>query len=58
VDKVAKVQNWISNAMHSMIMNEIYESYSQSGEGAGLGLLLAGKSRDWDLRPGVRRRLV
>jgi len=58
VDKVAKVQNWISNAMHSMIMNEIYESYSQSGEGTGLGLLLAGKSRDWDLRPGVRRRLV
>jgi NurA domain len=58
VDKVAKVQNWVSNAMYSMILNEIYESYSQDKQNAGLGLLLAGKGRDWDLRPGVRRRVV
>jgi hypothetical protein len=58
VDKVAKIQNWMSNAVYSIILNEIYEPYTKEGPPGDLGLLLSGKSRDWDLRPGVRKSIV
>lgn len=60
VDKLAKVPNWITNALMAMITQEIYEGIGTDPlrRTEEYSYLLAGKSRDWDLRPGVRRRLV
>ncbi len=61
VDKVAKVPNWITNGLMALITQEIYKSSvptELSVEGHAYSMLLGGKSRDWELRPGVRKKLV
>lgn len=58
VDKLAKVPNWITNAMMAMVTKEIYEGIGIEEERINYMQLLGGKARDWELRPGVRRRLV
>lgn len=58
VDKLAKVPNWIMNAMMAMVTKEIYEGMGVREDMINYAQLLGGKARDWDLRPGVRRRLV
>lgn len=59
VDKLAKVPQWLSQAMQGMILQEIYESkLKDAPQGLDYSLLLGEKMRDWDLRPQARRRLV
>ena len=59
VDKLAKVPQWMSQAMQGMILQEIYQSKLEGpNQGIDYSLLLGGKMRDWDLRPKARRRLV
>ena len=59
VDKLAKVPQWMSQAMQGMILQEIYQSRLEgSNQGIDYTLVLGGKMRDWDLRPKARRRLV
>lgn len=59
VDKLAKVPNWITNAFVGMITKEIYDGVA-SGKGMTIDYsqLLSGKFRDWDIRPGVRKKIV
>ncbi len=59
VDKLAKVPNWITNAFVGMITKEIYDGVA-SGKGLTIDYsqMLSGKFRDWDIRPGVRKKIV
>jgi hypothetical protein len=57
VDKLAKVPNWITTAFVGMITKEIYESSGKSLT-IDYAQMLSGKFRDWDIRPGVRKRIV
>jgi len=53
VDKVAKVSNWITNALMMTIRREIYESILKERRPLTMDemILLGGKARDWNLRP-------
>ena len=53
VDKVAKVSNWITNALMMIIRREIFESLLKEKRPLTMDemILLGGKARDWNLRP-------
>lgn len=53
VDKVAKVSNWITNALMMIIRREIFESLLAERRPLTMDelILLGGKARDWNLRP-------
>lgn len=53
VDKVAKVSNWITNALMMIIRKEIFEGILRERRPLTVDemLLLGGKARDWDIRP-------
>ena len=57
VDKVAKVPNWLMNALVRMITKEIYER-AEPKDQFQYGQLLVDKTRDWQLRPQVRKWLT
>jgi len=53
VDKVAKVSNWITNALMMIIRREIFESLLKERRPLTMDemILLGGKARDWNIRP-------
>ncbi len=53
VDKVAKVSNWITNALMMVIRQEIFASLLEERRPLTMDelLLLGGKARDWNIRP-------
>lgn len=53
VDKVAKVSNWITNALMMIIRREIFESILTERRPLTMDemILLGGKAREWNIRP-------